>query len=60
NNEEEEHHAPISNMEKMILEHIEVTREQLTKQGGALRMMSSKLTEIMADTTTFNDSQVKS
>ncbi|MCE2054989.1 hypothetical protein HAX54_041754 [Datura stramonium] len=59
NNEEEEHHAQASNMEKMILEHMEVLREQLTEQGGALKRLSAKLTEMMAKTTTCNDLQVK-
>ncbi|MCE0481987.1 hypothetical protein HAX54_040278, partial [Datura stramonium] len=31
NNEEEKHHAQISDMEKMILEKMEVMREQLAK-----------------------------
>ncbi|MCD7467641.1 hypothetical protein HAX54_005190, partial [Datura stramonium] len=58
NNEEEEHHAPMRNMEKLIQEHMEVMREQLTEQGGALKRLSSKLTEMMAETTTCNDLQV--
>ncbi|MCD7468567.1 hypothetical protein HAX54_006915, partial [Datura stramonium] len=52
NNEKEEHRAPMRNTEKMILEHMEVMRERLTKQGGALKRMSAKLKNIMAETTT--------
>ncbi|MCD7461795.1 hypothetical protein HAX54_047129 [Datura stramonium] len=58
NNEEEEHHVQTSNMEKMILEHMEVMREQLTEQGGALKRLSAKLTEMMVETTTCNNLQV--
>ncbi|MCD7472246.1 hypothetical protein HAX54_013273 [Datura stramonium] len=45
NNEDEEHHAQISNMEKLILEHMEVMREYLTEQGGALKRMCTKVTD---------------
>ncbi|MCD7455728.1 hypothetical protein HAX54_029299, partial [Datura stramonium] len=58
NNKDEEHHAHTSNLEKMILEHIKVMREQLTERGGALKRMSVKLTEMMAETMTFRDLQV--
>ncbi|MCE0482423.1 hypothetical protein HAX54_041204 [Datura stramonium] len=37
---------------------MEVMREQLSGQGGALKRMSAKLTEIMAETTTCNNFQV--
>ncbi|MCD9559730.1 hypothetical protein HAX54_017960, partial [Datura stramonium] len=33
-------------------------REKLTEQGGALKRMSSKLTEMMNETTSCNDLQV--
>ncbi|MCD7471506.1 hypothetical protein HAX54_011985 [Datura stramonium] len=58
NNEEEEHHAQISDMEKLILEHMEVMREQLTEQGKAAKRMSAKLTEMMVETATCNDLKV--
>ncbi|MCE3049570.1 hypothetical protein HAX54_045181 [Datura stramonium] len=58
NNEEEEHDAQIRNMEKLILEYMDVMREQLMEQGGALKRMSEKLKEMMANTTTYNDFQV--
>ncbi|MCD9638498.1 hypothetical protein HAX54_022498, partial [Datura stramonium] len=54
NNEEEEHYAQMSNMEKLILEHMKVMREQLK----ALKGMSFKLTEMMAKAATCNDLQV--
>ncbi|MCE3050368.1 hypothetical protein HAX54_047062 [Datura stramonium] len=57
-NEEEEHYAPMSTMEKLILEHMEVMREQFTKQRGALKRMSAKLTEMMDETTTCYDLQL--
>ncbi|MCD7458098.1 hypothetical protein HAX54_037145, partial [Datura stramonium] len=53
--EEAEHHAQINNMEKLILEHMEVMRENLTIHGGDLKRMSTKLTEMMAKTTTCID-----
>ncbi|MCD9646529.1 hypothetical protein HAX54_036417 [Datura stramonium] len=55
NNEEEEHHAQMSDMEKMILEHMEVMREQLTAQGKSLKGTNAKLTEMMADAAPCND-----
>ncbi|MCE3050761.1 hypothetical protein HAX54_048042, partial [Datura stramonium] len=55
NNEEEKHHAQMNDIEKLILEHMEVMREQLTEQGKALKMMSVKLTEMMTETTTRNN-----
>ncbi|MCD7471560.1 hypothetical protein HAX54_012057 [Datura stramonium] len=58
NNEEEEHHAKISHMEKLTLEHTEVMRVQLTNQGKDLKGMSSKFTEMMAEAAACNDSQV--
>ncbi|MCD9646953.1 hypothetical protein HAX54_037210, partial [Datura stramonium] len=58
NNAEEEHHAQTSNMEKKILKHMEVMREKLTKQGGALKRLSAKLKEMMVEITTYNDLQV--
>ncbi|MCE3049931.1 hypothetical protein HAX54_046147 [Datura stramonium] len=42
----------------MILDPMEVIREQLIEQGGALKRMSAKLIEMMAETTTYNDLQV--
>ncbi|MCE3215669.1 hypothetical protein HAX54_003167 [Datura stramonium] len=39
----------MSNMEKMILEHMKVMREQLTAQGKSLKGISAKLTEMMAE-----------
>ncbi|MCD7468097.1 hypothetical protein HAX54_005903, partial [Datura stramonium] len=54
NNEEEEHHAQIRNMGKQILEHMKVMREKLTEQGKALKGMSAKLTEMMAEAATCN------
>ncbi|MCD9559156.1 hypothetical protein HAX54_016977, partial [Datura stramonium] len=56
NNEEEEHHAQRSNKEKLVLEHMEVMREQLTKEGGTLKRVS--LIEMMAEASNFNDLQV--
>ncbi|MCD7447437.1 hypothetical protein HAX54_029111 [Datura stramonium] len=46
----------MSNMEKLILEHMEVMREQLTEHEGSLKRMSVKLIEMMAETTTYNGS----
>ncbi|MCD7467858.1 hypothetical protein HAX54_005507 [Datura stramonium] len=46
-------------MEKMIQEYMEVMREQLTEQGGALKRMSNKLTEMMVETTTFEASEAQ-
>ncbi|MCD7447155.1 hypothetical protein HAX54_024735 [Datura stramonium] len=57
-NEEDEHYAQISDMEKLILEHMEVMREQLIEQGKALKRMSVKLTEMMVEVATCNDLQV--
>ncbi|MCE5165732.1 hypothetical protein HAX54_011941, partial [Datura stramonium] len=54
----EEHHAQMSNMEKLILEHMEVRRESLIEQGKALKRMSVKLTEMIAEAATCNDLQV--
>ncbi|MCD7454058.1 hypothetical protein HAX54_023375 [Datura stramonium] len=45
----------MSDMEKLILEHTKVMREQLTEQGKALKRMSAKLTEMMAEDATCND-----
>ncbi|MCD9642608.1 hypothetical protein HAX54_029491 [Datura stramonium] len=37
---------------------MKVMREQLTELGGALKRMNTKLTEMMAETTTCNDLKV--
>ncbi|MCE3051629.1 hypothetical protein HAX54_050383, partial [Datura stramonium] len=58
NNKEEEHHAQIRDLEKMILKHMKVMREQLTEQGGALKGIISKLTDMIIETITSNDLQV--
>ncbi|MCD7452230.1 hypothetical protein HAX54_015894 [Datura stramonium] len=58
NNEEEEHHTKISDMDKLILEHMEVTREKFTKQRKALERMSAKFTEMKAGDETCNDLNV--
>ncbi|MCD7456535.1 hypothetical protein HAX54_032089 [Datura stramonium] len=42
NNEEEEHHAQMSDMEKLILEHMEETREKLTRTRKSLRKDKSE------------------
>ncbi|MCE0482044.1 hypothetical protein HAX54_040378 [Datura stramonium] len=57
-NEEEEHHAQISDMVKPVLEQMEVMREQYIKQEKAINRMSAKLTEVKAEIGTCKDLQV--
>ncbi|MCD7464817.1 hypothetical protein HAX54_053451 [Datura stramonium] len=45
----------MTDMEKLILEHMEVMREQLTRQRKSLERVRAKLTEMMAEAALSNE-----